>query len=67
MSVDDLVEVETAVYPGASLSGSELTVVAPRGDVQVPLAPEGSTLVIDPSPTRAALLARDGAKREGRW
>ena len=58
VSVDAAVDVETAVYPGGSLSGSELTVVAPRGDVQVPLAPEGSTLVIDPSPMRTALLAR---------
>jgi primosomal protein N' (replication factor Y) len=62
---DTLVEVETAVYPGASLHGRTLTVVAPRGDLDVPLAPEGSTLVIDPSATRAAALAARWT-REGR-
>jgi primosomal protein N' (replication factor Y) len=56
VSIDDPVEVETAVYPGGSLVGAELEVVAPRGGVHVPLAPEGSTLVIDPSATRAAAL-----------
>ncbi len=58
MSVDDPVEVETAVYPGAALSGHELALVAPRGVPDVPLAPEGSTLVIDPSATRTSFLAR---------
>jgi primosomal protein N' (replication factor Y) len=48
---------ETAVYPGAPLAGRRVEVVAPRGDVQVPLAPEGSTLVLDPSVARAAALA----------
>lgn len=55
--VDDPVEVEAAVYPGGPLAGSELRVVAPRGELDVPLAPEGSTLVIDPSAMRAAALA----------
>jgi primosomal protein N' (replication factor Y) len=55
--IDDVVDVEAAVYPGAPLTGRELEVVAPRGDVRVLLAPEGSTLVIDPSPSRAAALA----------
>jgi primosomal protein N' (replication factor Y) len=57
VDVDDQVDVETAVYPGASLEGHGLEVVAPHGDVDVPLAPEGSTLVIDPSAARAAALA----------
>ena len=47
-------ESETAVYPGTPLVGRHLELVAPRADVEVPLAAEGSTLVIDPSPTRAA-------------
>jgi primosomal protein N' (replication factor Y) len=50
-------EPETAIYPGRPLEGVELALVAPRGDVDVPLAPEGSTLVIDPSAARAAALA----------
>jgi primosomal protein N' (replication factor Y) len=54
---DDPVEVETAVYPGARLEGCAVEVVAPRWDVHVPLAPEGSTIVIDPSAARAAALA----------
>jgi primosomal protein N' (replication factor Y) len=58
-------ELETAVYPGAPLIGRELTVVAPSGEVEVPLAPEGSTLVIDPSPVRAAALATR-CERQGR-
>lgn len=57
VSVDDPVEVEAAVYPGVPLADSELRVVAPRGEFDVPLAPEGSTLVIDPSAMRAAALA----------
>ncbi len=57
VSVDDSVDVETAVYPGAPVVGRRLDVVAPRVDVEVPLAPEGSTLVIDPSAARAAALA----------
>jgi primosomal protein N' (replication factor Y) len=65
VDVDRTVDVETAVYPGAPLSGAELEVLAPRGDLDVPLAPEGSTLVIDPSAARAsALVARFEA--EGR-
>ncbi len=51
-------EPETAVYPGPPLEGRQVEVVAPRGAVPVPLAPEGSTIVIDPSATRAAVLAR---------
>jgi primosomal protein N' (replication factor Y) (superfamily II helicase) len=51
------VELETAVYPGAPLAGRELAVIAPTADVDVPLAPEGSTLVIDPSAARSAALA----------
>ncbi len=57
VNVDDPVEAESAVYPGAPVVGAQLDVVAPRGDVEVPLSPEGSTLVIDPSPTRAAARA----------
>lgn len=51
-------EPETAVYPGAPLVGRRLEVVGPRDPLveAVPLAPEGSTLVIDPSPARAAAL-----------
>jgi primosomal protein N' (replication factor Y) len=48
----------TAVYPGAAVVGSQLEIVRVRGDVDVPVAPEGSTLVLDPSPARAARLAR---------
>ena len=48
---------ETAIYPGAPVVGRQLEVIAPGGDVEVPLAPEGSTLVIDPSAARAAVLA----------
>jgi primosomal protein N' (replication factor Y) (superfamily II helicase) len=59
--VADLVgaEAETAVYPGPRLTGLELRVTSPRSSsaADVPLAPEGSTLVIDPSPGRAASLA----------
>jgi primosomal protein N' (replication factor Y) len=51
-------EPETGIYPGPPLTGNRLEVVAPRGAVEVPLAPEGSTLVIDPSATRAAMLAQ---------
>jgi primosomal protein N' (replication factor Y) (superfamily II helicase) len=50
-------ERESAVYPGAPLRGAELQLVGPRDDVEVALAPEGSTLVIDPWPARGALLA----------
>jgi primosomal protein N' (replication factor Y) len=50
------------VYPGESPTGRELRVVSPRGELEVPLANEGSTLVIDPAPGRAAALA---AKWEG--
>lgn len=57
VGVDDPVEVESALYPGAALVGSELSVVAPLGEIDVPLAAEGSTVVIDPSPARAAALA----------
>jgi primosomal protein N' (replication factor Y) len=66
VSVDEPVEVEAAVYPGVPLQGSELRVVAPREEVDVPLSPEGSTLVIDPSATRAAALATrwEGEGRE---
>jgi primosomal protein N' (replication factor Y) len=55
----DAPEPETAVYPGTPLLGRHLEVIAPRGDVHVPLSAEGSTLVIDPSaPRAAALVAR---------
>ena len=50
-------DVETAVYPGPALAGAELRVVGPRADVGPALAPEGSTIVIDPLPVRAARLA----------
>ncbi len=50
-------ERERAVYPGPALDGAELRVVGPRDHLEVPLAPEGSTLVIDPSPARGAHLA----------
>ncbi len=63
--VDDPVEVEAAVYPGAPLVGRGLEVVPARGAFDVPLAVEGSTLVIDPSPVRAAALAERWA-HEGR-
>jgi primosomal protein N' (replication factor Y) len=55
--VDAPVEAEAAVYPGSPLVGRQLEVIAPRGDVDVPLASEGSTLVIDPSLVRVAALA----------
>jgi primosomal protein N' (replication factor Y) len=58
-------EPETAVYPGAPLVGAEVEVVAPRGAVPVPMAAEGSTLVLDPSAARAAALARQ-LRAEGR-
>jgi primosomal protein N' (replication factor Y) len=58
-------ERETAVYPGEQLTGAELLVVGPRDDVRPFLAPEGSTLVIDPSAARAARLA-DAWRDEGR-
>ena len=51
------VDGEVAVYPGGALRGCELTVVGPRDAVVPELAPEGSSIVLDPSPTRAALLA----------
>jgi primosomal protein N' (replication factor Y) len=51
------VEREVAVYPGEQLAGAELHVVGPRDDVVPSLAPEGSTIVIDPRPVRAARLA----------
>src|SRR5262249_34667958 len=50
-------ELETAIYPDPPLVGTALHLVAPKSDVEVPLAKEGSTLVIDPSPVRAAALA----------
>jgi primosomal protein N' (replication factor Y) len=52
-------EPEAAVYPGTPLGGRELVVTSPRtaSTDAVPLAPEGSTLVLDPSPARAAALA----------
>ena len=50
-------ERETAVYPGERLTGAEVHVVGPREDVRPLVAPEGSTLVIDPSAARAARLA----------
>jgi primosomal protein N' (replication factor Y) len=58
-------EPETAIYPGAALTGARVEVVAPRGELEVPLAPEGSTLVIDPSATRAGVLVARW-EREGR-
>ena len=58
-------ERETAVYPGERVSGAELLVVGPRDDVRPQLAPEGSTLVIDPSAARAARRA-DEWRDEGR-
>jgi len=66
VSVDDSVEVETAVYPGAPLEGHRFEVVSPGGELDVPLAPEGSTLVIDPSAARASALAArwEGEGRE---
>src|SRR5262249_44371488 len=36
-------ERETAIYPGPPLAGRELAIVAPRDDLDIPLAPEGST------------------------
>ncbi len=62
----DVPEPETAVYPGRPLEGASVEMVAPRGELDVPLAPEGSTLVIDPSATRAAALATrwEGEGRE---
>ena len=65
VGIDDPVELGAAVYPGAALEGRGLEIVGPRGDIAVPLAPEGSTLVIDPSATRAAALAARW-EREGR-
>jgi primosomal protein N' (replication factor Y) len=53
---DGPVDVEVAVYPGDVRRGCELWVVGPRVESAVPLAPEGSTLVIDPSSARAARL-----------
>jgi primosomal protein N' (replication factor Y) len=52
-------EPEAAVYPGTPLTGRELVVTSPRvtSTESVPLASEGSTLVLDPSPARAAALA----------
>lgn len=58
-------EIETAIYPGGAVSGRHLEVVAPRGEIDVALAPEGSTLVVDPSPARARGLAAR-CEREGR-
>jgi primosomal protein N' (replication factor Y) len=54
---DLVVEQEEAVYPGAPLTGAELHVVGPRDELRAPLAPEGSTLVLDPSPGRVARLS----------
>jgi primosomal protein N' (replication factor Y) len=59
------VEVEQAVYPGAPLHGQQLALIGPRAAVEVPIAPEGSTLVIDPSAARAAQLASH-LERQGR-
>ncbi len=56
---------ETAVYPGTPLAGTALLVVGPREDVRPLLAPEGSTLVVDPAGTRASRLA-DAWRDEGR-
>jgi primosomal protein N' (replication factor Y) len=53
---DQMVEPEEAVYPGAPLIGEELELVGPRAVLDVPVAPEGSTLVIDPSAGRVARL-----------
>jgi primosomal protein N' (replication factor Y) len=65
VGVDVRVERENAVYPGESLTGRALHLIAPTSAVEVPLANAGSTLVIDPSPVRAAALAA-GWEREGR-
>ena len=54
--VRDSPERATAVYPGAAPTGAELRVVGPRDVPTVTLAPEGSTLVLDPSAARAAEL-----------
>jgi primosomal protein N' (replication factor Y) len=61
----DAPELETGIYPDPPLVGSALHLVAPRSQVEVPLASEGSTLVIDPSPVRAAALVTRW-EREGR-
>jgi primosomal protein N' (replication factor Y) len=61
----ELPERETAIYPDPPLEGRELRLVAPRGRLDVPVAPEGSTLVIDPWPARAAAQAVRW-EREGR-
>ncbi len=60
----DVPEVETAIYPALlgpahAWFGDALIVSPPLRPADVPLlvAPEGSTLVIDPSPARAAQLA----------
>jgi len=53
---DGSAEVEQAVYPGPPLHGEQLELVGPRAALDVPVAPEGSTLVIDPSAARAARL-----------
>jgi primosomal protein N' (replication factor Y) (superfamily II helicase) len=68
----DVPEVETAVYPtllgpADTRFGDALIVAPPLRPADVPLlmAPEGSTLVIDPSPVRAAQLAA-ALRDEGR-
>jgi primosomal protein N' (replication factor Y) (superfamily II helicase) len=65
-AVEVAVEVEQAVYPGAPLHGEQLELIGPRVAIHVPIAPEGSTLVIDPSAARAAQLASqlEGQGRE---
>ncbi len=65
VAADRAVEVEQAVYPGAPLHGEQLELIGPRAAIDVPIAPEGSTLVIDPSATRAAQLASH-LERQGR-
>ena len=59
------VEVEQAVYPGAPLHGEQLELIGPRAAIDVPIAPEGSTVVIDPSGARAAQVASH-LERQGR-
>ena len=65
VTASDAPEPETGIYPGPALTGRALAIVPPRAELDVPLAPEGSTLVIDPSATRAAALAARWAA-EGR-
>ncbi len=53
---DLVVEREHAVYPGPPL-GDALVLTGPGDEPDALVAPEGSTIVVDPSPTRAARIA----------